>query len=189
MIVVVGKSGSGKSTIVNKLCETYGFNRIVTTTTRPKRKGERQDIDYHFVSDEAFEKMKESGEFVETQEFKVASGDIWKYGSSLKSIESAKDTDIIILTPEGCQKLIDNNNLDNIIVIYIYANQRTIETRLNERGDKKDEISRRMRKDNVDFKNVEADFTAYNHFGYSISETASLIVKFLSNRGVNVEKD
>ena len=40
MIVIIGKTASGKDLIVKKLCNDYGYNKIVTYTTRPMRKGE-----------------------------------------------------------------------------------------------------------------------------------------------------
>lgn len=55
-IVLVGQTNSGKTTVA-KLLEAYGYKRIVTYTTRPKRQGERDGIDYNFVTDEKFKSM------------------------------------------------------------------------------------------------------------------------------------
>ena len=52
IIVLVGKTASGKTTVANELCKHHGYKRIVTYTTRPMRKNEVQDVDYHFISDE-----------------------------------------------------------------------------------------------------------------------------------------
>ena len=38
MLIILGKTASGKNTIVNKLVKNYGFKQLVTYTTRPKRK-------------------------------------------------------------------------------------------------------------------------------------------------------
>ena len=48
IVVLVGGSGSGKTTIAHEL-EKKGFRRLVTTTTRPKREGEVDQVDYFFV--------------------------------------------------------------------------------------------------------------------------------------------
>lgn len=183
MIVIIGKSGSGKSTITNILCEKYGFNKIVTTTTRPKRRGERQNVDYNFVSNETFDKMVADGAFIETQNYQVDTGECWRYGSPADSIKEAKENDIVILTPTGRQKLIDSIGSKNVITIYVYANRRAIESRLSKRGDKPGEINRRMKKDDIDFKNVDADFTVYNHYGDDVNEVASIVANYLSKRG------
>lgn len=190
MIILIGKSGSGKSTIANILCRDYGCNKIVTTTTRPKRRGEKQDIDYHFTTKQDFKNTVLSGGFIETREYNVATGDTWYYGSPVNKIEQAKENDIIILTPDGCRNVIDTIGRKNIIVIYIYANLRAIENRLEKRGDRKDEIERRMKQDNSDFKDAVnlADFTVYNHYGDDINEVVTIIIKYLRERGVDIGK-
>ena len=47
MIILVGQSASGKTSIAKDLIERYGFKKFVTHTTRKPRIGEIQDIDYH----------------------------------------------------------------------------------------------------------------------------------------------
>lgn len=191
MIVLIGKSGSGKTTMANILCEKFGYHKVVTTTTRPMRKNEKQDIDYHFVSKHRFDELKNEGKFVETREYHVANGDVWEYGSPVDVIKNASNTDIIILTPEGCHKVIETFGRENLVIIYIYANLRAIEYRLTKRGDSKDEIKRRMAQDQIDFKGVEdmVNFIAYNHYGDSILEAVTIVHNYLKKRGVYVEKD
>ena len=50
MVIILGKTCSGKDIIVNKLINQYDFKKVITSTTRPMRKGEKQDITYHFIS-------------------------------------------------------------------------------------------------------------------------------------------
>lgn len=68
IIAIVGPSGSGKTTLSYLMCK-YGAVEVVSTTTRPPRNGERDGIDYHFVSKEEFHKKIEAGEFVEHAQF------------------------------------------------------------------------------------------------------------------------
>ena len=44
MVIILGRTCSGKDTVVNKLINQHGFKKVVTSTTRPMRKGEKQDI-------------------------------------------------------------------------------------------------------------------------------------------------
>ena len=51
MVILIGKSASGKDTVAKRLIKDYGYQKIVTWTTRPMRPGEKQDITYHYTSD------------------------------------------------------------------------------------------------------------------------------------------
>ena len=59
IIAICGKSASGKDTLAKAFIEGgYGFTNIVSDTTRPPRKGERDGIDYNFLSVEKFQKKQ-----------------------------------------------------------------------------------------------------------------------------------
>ena len=66
LIVLSSPSGAGKSTISRMLLEADNdVTMSVSATTRPKRPGEADDVDYHFVDDAEFDGMIDAGEFVE----------------------------------------------------------------------------------------------------------------------------
>ncbi len=71
LIVISGPSGSGKNTVITRLLERTKWPLVlsVSVTTRPPRPGERDGVDYFFVTPEEFERMKEAGEFVEYAEY------------------------------------------------------------------------------------------------------------------------
>lgn len=56
VIVISGPTCSGKTTLERGL-ETLGYRGVVGYTTRPKRKGEVDGVDYHFVTDREFDKL------------------------------------------------------------------------------------------------------------------------------------
>jgi guanylate kinase len=69
LFVISAPSGSGKTTLVRRLLESLddiGFS--VSLTTRPVREGERDGVDYHFVTEEAFRRKIAEGEFLEWAE-------------------------------------------------------------------------------------------------------------------------
>jgi guanylate kinase len=79
LIVISGPSGAGKSTLIKKLFERCGDLRAsVSATTRPPRPGERDGIDYHFLTPDEFRRRREAGDFVECCE--VFGGGHW-YGT------------------------------------------------------------------------------------------------------------
>ena len=67
VLIICGPAGSGKTTLCNHLIEEFPcrVSRLVTTTSRDPRPGEQDGIDYHFLSDDAFERRIENGDFIE----------------------------------------------------------------------------------------------------------------------------
>jgi len=66
VIVLSGPSGAGKDAVVRRLLELgSGFHFVVTATSRQARPGERDGVDYHFLTDEEFERRLAGGEFLE----------------------------------------------------------------------------------------------------------------------------
>jgi guanylate kinase len=66
LVVISGPSGVGKDATIQRM-RAHGFPCcfVVTTTTRPRRPGEADGVDYHFVSEEAFKHMIEHDELLE----------------------------------------------------------------------------------------------------------------------------
>ena len=104
MIVLLGKTCSGKDTILNKLVKDYGYFKLTTYTTRPMRKGEIQDKTYHFVSEEEFLDKLNSEFFLEHKKYETAEGE-WYYGSAKEDYENGDNNSVIILTPSGFEAL------------------------------------------------------------------------------------
>ncbi|HEX2219969.1 MAG TPA: guanylate kinase [Gemmatimonadales bacterium] len=67
LLVLSAPSGGGKSSIARNLLQgrdDLGYS--VSATTRPMREGERDGVDYHFISREEFLRRREAGEFLES---------------------------------------------------------------------------------------------------------------------------
>ncbi len=66
LVVLSGPSGVGKKTVIDRvLLETPGYSRAVTATTRRPRPGERNGVDYLFLTEEEFTARIERDEFLE----------------------------------------------------------------------------------------------------------------------------
>jgi guanylate kinase len=82
IIFLMGKSASGKDKIRRQLeaDEQLALHPVVIYTTRPMRQGERQGIDYHFVSDEQAAELFASGRLIEKRTYETIQGP-WHYFS------------------------------------------------------------------------------------------------------------
>jgi guanylate kinase len=84
LLIVSGASGSGKTTIIERMRKHPQVRVSINVTTRPRRDGERDGRDYAFVSRECFEQMKADGLFVETN-------DVFTNGTLYGSLKSDLD--------------------------------------------------------------------------------------------------
>ncbi len=67
LIILSGPSGAGKDAVLNRMRELkLPFEYVVTSTTRPRRSGEKDGIEYNFVSESGFQEMLQRGDLVES---------------------------------------------------------------------------------------------------------------------------
>lgn len=143
---LVGPSASGKSTLIKENMEKLNFGEIVSTTTRAPRIGEKNGIDYNFVSKNDFEKL----DMLEKDEY---AGDF--YGTSLQAVfDSLEDKNgtMTAITFEGAQnikKYIREHKIKNLDVVSIFIATPKIELkqRMIDRGDSEKSIQKRL--DNI----------------------------------------
>lgn len=175
MLIIMGKSASGKNTVRDILVEKYGFRPIITYTSRPMREGEVSDVTYHYISENDFLQKIESGFFAEWKKYDV-DGEVWYYGTSKKDLENADENTVIILTPDGIRNIL--NTGITTTVIYLYSNLSTIKMRLQVRKDKNDKAEERIKRDLKDFKNAEvlADRIIYNNFDNNINDVVDNVL-------------
>ena len=64
-MLISGPSGVGKTSICSALLARGGMRRVITATSRPPRPGERDGVDYHFLSEAGFQEAIRRGEFLE----------------------------------------------------------------------------------------------------------------------------
>lgn len=178
MLIVLGKTASGKDTIVNELVSKHGFKKVVTYTTRPMRKKEIPDVTYHYISEQEFLEKVQKGFFAEYKAYKTEEG-IWYYGSAIQDYTNADEKCVIILTPSGLKDILKLKI--EFSSIYVYANNLTIKERLVKRGDRKEEAERRLKQDNIDFKSVEnmVDKIIYNNSNDSIDNVVNKLLAYL----------
>ena len=70
LIIYTGPSGVGKGTIMKKLlAANKNLKLSVSATTRARREGEEEGVDYYYVTREKFDEMIDNGEFLEYTEY------------------------------------------------------------------------------------------------------------------------
>jgi len=139
LFIISAPTGAGKTTLANavikKLASTILLEKIVTYTTRPPRPRELPDIDYHFISPEAFTRKEHENFFLETNFY----NNFW-YGSPRSIVtDLAQGKSLILITDrngaQGIKKLIPS-----AVLIWISVpDMDTLEERLSKRGSEHDE--------------------------------------------------
>lgn len=164
MIIIMGRAGTGKTSLVNELVKR-GYEKIKTCTTRPIRDGEEDGVDYFFLTDDQFRKYAQNNYFAEIKRYYTTEGE-WLYGTPKVELLSSDEKSVIILTPDGVRAvkpLLDSRGIQYTVVL-IGAKASVIKRRMIQRGDDMDEIIRRIRADDEDFEDCEefVNFTLSN---------------------------
>lgn len=152
IVALMGEAGSGKDTILHKIMEKYPsyFHEIVSCTTRPPREGEKDGINYHFLSIDEFTRKILNGDMLEATEFND-----WHYGTDRESLTIDK-INIGVFNPEGIRRLQEDDNIE-LYVFYVRAagKQRLLRQLNREENPDVDEIIRRYKTDTQDFSYLE----------------------------------
>ena len=142
IVVIEGPSGAGKDTIIKTLMQRFPerFGKLVSVATRAMRPNESEGNPYHFVSNQEFDRMVETGDIFEhTVRHGEKRGMSERYILELFSANKIplKDCDII-----GVRAL--KSRFENVTTIFITADKKEIERRLIGRGDHPADIERRL---------------------------------------------
>lgn len=126
VILLVGRTNSGKTSLIKQLCERTGLRQLVSHTTRPPRKD--KDDDHIFVNVEDYLKAKENDEIA--AETEIAGN--YYYATK----EQLYNADLYTIDPVGRIGLLAMN-LPNIrfVTVYISCPDAERERRAHKRGD------------------------------------------------------
>lgn len=155
IFMLLGKSASGKDSALRAIKDEMKDEviPIVMYTTRPKRDGEIEGVEYHFINEPTRYAMLMRNEVIEERCYKTVFGD-WYYLTSKEDIDLEHHSYVIIGTLEVLRSFRKIYGSD-VISIYIYADDKTRLLRSIERstGGKSDlkEICRRYLQDEDDF--------------------------------------
>ena len=127
VILLVGRTGSGKTSLIKRLCEKTGLRQLISHTTRPPRKDSKND-DHIFVDVDAYFQAKANDEIA--AETEIAGN--YYYATK----EQLYNADLYTIDPVGLKGLLAMN-LPNIrfVTVYISCPEEERERRVLKRGD------------------------------------------------------
>ena len=160
MVILSSPSGVGKTTITKKIQQKYrSFKISVSHTTRLPRSNEVDGVDYHFVSNEKFEKLIKEKKFYEFA--KIFEN---YYGTLKKNVDDTiKTNDLLFdIDWQGTKQLSKFKNLKIIKIYLITSNKNELKNRLIKRNqNSNEEIEKR-------FNAFDEDIKHWNDYDYVI---------------------
>lgn len=140
LFVISGPSGTGKSSLVRKvLAGLGGLSFSVSYTTRPRRPGEEDGREYHFVDDATFDRMVAAGAFLEWAHVFGR-----RYGTGREPTERAlaAGRDLLLdIDVQGARQVLAAS-LDAVTVFVLPPSFEVLAGRLRGRGSETDEDAR-----------------------------------------------
>jgi guanylate kinase len=134
VFVITGPSGVGKGTLIRSLLERVPeLELAVSATTRDRRDGERDGVDYHFLSDDEFERRVREDDFVEHADYAGR-----RYGtlrSELERRRAAGASVVLEIEVQGARQIA--RTLPEAVRIFIappHPPEETLKQRLAGRG-------------------------------------------------------
>ena len=149
LIIITGPSGVGKGTVVKELLDrNKDIWLSISATTRNPRVGEKDGLNYYFISEERFKDMIDKKEFLEWAQF----ADNY-YGTPLSTVNEKIEKGFIVLLEievEGA-KQIKEKFPEALSIFLLPPSKEELEKRIRNRGTEKEEaIDRRLSRANYE---------------------------------------
>jgi guanylate kinase len=176
LYIVSAPSGAGKTSLVSALVEADADVRVsVSHTTRPMRPGERDGVNYHFVSREQFEERLRGGDFLEHA---TVFGNLYGTSRSWVLQQLAGGSDVVLeIDWQGARQV--RASITGAISIYILPpSLATLQTRLEARRQDGPEVIRERMHQAVDEMThyEEADYLVVNDdFAEALADLRAIV--------------
>lgn len=181
LFCILGKSASGKSAILNEVLSKLDIPVLLSCTTRPKRDNEIDGIDYNFVTMSEFDNDYKNENVLEYDCFRIDSlKQTWVYYSKKSDLLLPTTSQIKIVSPVGLSQLMSNKELrDNIVSIYIDADDKLRQKRYLSRSISPDNMNDRFKRDEKAFEHLFTDYIILNDENMSINEASNQIIHII----------
>lgn len=150
-IVIIGKTGCGKSITKKILTKIEKFDSILEHTNRPIREGEKNGLDYIFETKEEMIRKIDHNEFVCWSKYEATFGDAY-YGALPADF---KPNSVFLTNPDNLKMIQDSELRDRLFTVYINVDESSRAIKLLQRGDTIDEVYRRIASEREQFKDIE----------------------------------
>ncbi|MFQ5718756.1 MAG: guanylate kinase [Acidobacteriota bacterium] len=132
LVVLSAPSGSGKTTLAKDLVSRLPrLSRSVSYTTRPRRTGEQDGVDYHFVDRSVFEAMSRADEFLEWAEIY---GELYGTGREATDNEIARGHDLLLVIDVQGARWVKQRCPDAVFIFLLPPGYAALTDRLHNRG-------------------------------------------------------
>ena len=187
IVVLHGPSGAGKDAVIARLRERVAIDRAVSSNSRPRREGERDGVDYHFLTRERFERKIAAGAFIEHAE---VYGDL--KGLERRALEEplARGRDVLVRTDlQGARRL--RGLLRGAVFVLLTAESReALRARLTARqSESAESLARRLAE--VDAELADApnnDYVVENREG-GLEEAAAELARIIERERRNPRRE
>lgn len=180
LIIISGPSGSGQDSVIEGLQKILPIERVVTTTTRKKRKNERQGKPYYFITRQNFENNIKTKQFIEwAQEYNNN-----YYGVTRNEIDRVKNSKKIGIWKIEYQGVLTAKKLfPRINAILIYSPLKNLEARIRRRNP---EYNNEFIKERL---NYTKNFLKHKHiYDYKISNREGKLEETISKTANIIKK-
>ncbi|WP_303836007.1 guanylate kinase [Ruminococcus flavefaciens] len=137
LIVFSAPSGCGKGTMLEEILKDKSFALSVSATTRSPREGEKDGVNYHFLTREDFEQRIADGKFIEHAEYCQN-----LYGTLVSEVDGRLEQGlnvILEIEPQGAMNIREKRP-DAVFIFVVPPSINELRRRLKKRGTETDEV-------------------------------------------------
>jgi guanylate kinase len=154
ILAFIGEAGAGKDSIANAVLGTVpNLHKVISCTTRPPREGEKNGVDYHFLSPPQFRSDIANGKFAESTKFNN-----WFYGTRFEDLSRAQ-INVGVFNPAGIRNLLKIKDIDlRVVRITTSTEERKRRYLMRDSAADINELERRITADERDFSYLDFNY-------------------------------